>query len=255
RMETKLRVFDSEEELATGLADYVAHLSEAAVKERGAFAVALSGGSLIKHLGKLTGVQFLKTVDWSRWHVFWAEEKVVAKKNPDSNYRQAKLGLLSKVPITPAHVVSVNQGVSAESAAEEYEFAIRQQVRNRTVGVSRSSDSPRFDLVLLVLGPDGHVASLYPNHPVLMESSQWIHPVCIPGRSDEAVTFTLPVINSAAKVVILATGTSVAPQLASALGERLPNGTHPAQLVDPLDGNLVWFADVAAASFISKSAT
>lgn len=245
----QVRIFDNEEELSIALADYVAQLSENAVRERGAFAIVLSGGNLTRLLRKLTRPPYVKTVDWSKWHVFWAEENVVAKKHPDSNYKQAKEALLSKVPILPAHVVSMNYGVSAEAAAEDYEFMIRQLVRNRTVGVSRSSDCPRFDLILLVLGSDGSVASLFPGHPVLGEETQWVSNVSDAPR--ESITFTLPVINSAINVAIMATGSHVAQPLAAALGDfHFQLQPSPAQLIMPLDGELIWFADAVAASLI-----
>ncbi|KAF8404166.1 hypothetical protein HHK36_009046 [Tetracentron sinense] len=249
KRDPELRLFESTEELSTELADYVAQISDAAVKERGAFALVLSGGNLIYLLGKLTKPPYVKTLDWSKWHVFWAEENVVAKKHPNSNYKQAKEVLLSKVPIYPAHVISVSHGSSGESSAEEYEFSIRQLVRNRTVAVSPSSDCPRFDLILLLLGTDGQVASLFPNHPVLEEESQWVAWVCSSGAPRESVTLTLPVINSAANVAIIATGSDVAVPFASAVRDRLPQGwgSHPAQMVSPRDGNLVWFADASAA--------
>lgn len=157
--------------------------------------------------------------------------------------------LLLQVPILPGHVISVSHGVSAESAAEDYEFVIRQLVRNRTVGVSRSSDCPKFDLILLVLGSDGRVASLFPGHPVLSEQTQWV--VHVSGAPMDRITITLPVINSAANVAIMATGRHVAHPLAAALAtHHLQHGSIPAQLVAPSDGELIWFTDTLAASLI-----
>lgn len=139
--------------------------------------------------------------------------------------------------------------MSAESAAEDYEFVIRQLVRNRTVGVSRSSDCPRFDLILLVLGSDGRVASLFPDHQVLSEQTQWV--VHVSGAPTDSITITLPVINSAANVAITATGSHVSNPLASALaGHHLQHGSLPVQLVAPSDGELIWFTDMLAASLI-----
>ncbi|XP_010269011.1 PREDICTED: probable 6-phosphogluconolactonase 1 isoform X2 [Nelumbo nucifera] len=215
-----VRVFDSNEELLTGLAE------------------------------KLTKAPYLRTLEWSKWHLLWADENLVAKKHPDSNYRQAKEAFISKVPIPPAHVISVAHGVPGEQAAEDYEFRIRQLVRDRTVAASLSTDCPRFDLILLLLGTDGHVASLFPHHSALEVKSQWVAPVYDAPR--ESVTITLPVINSAANVAIVATGTGVAPALMSALGVTLPRGSHPAQLVSPTDGNLAWFSDAYAASLLSS---
>ncbi|GFY98421.1 6-phosphogluconolactonase 1 [Actinidia rufa] len=79
-----------------------------------------------------------------------------------------------QVPIVPNHVHSINDSVSAEQAAKDYEFVIRQLVKTRVISVSETSDCPKFDLVLLGMGPDGHVASLFPNHSVLNEKDEWV---------------------------------------------------------------------------------
>lgn len=158
-----------------------------------------------------------------------------------------------QVPILPAHVipVGIGHGISGESAANNYEFSIRQQVRNRTVPVSPSSDCPRFDLVLLTLGNHGHVASLYPNNPVLEEDSQWVACVCN-DSSRESVTLTLPVINAAANVAIVASGVDVARPFLDVMSGRRPIGSHPAQMIKPKDGKLVWFVDATAASLFLR---
>ncbi|OMO72861.1 6-phosphogluconolactonase, DevB-type [Corchorus capsularis] len=247
----ELRLFDSSEELSSGLADFVLQVAESAVKERGSFSLVLSGGDIPNRLGKLTKAPFLRVVDWSKWYVFWAEEKVVAKRHPDSLYWQAKECFISNVPLPPAHVICVSHGVAGESAANSYEFSIRQQLKNRTVQVSPSTDCPRFDLVLLSLGPQGHVASLYPNHSVLHEESQWVS--CVSNDSKrESVTLTLPVINAAANVAIVASGMDLARPFMDAMVSRKPIGSHPAQMVSPQDGKLVWFVDAPAASLFLR---
>lgn len=91
------RIYENLNELSTDLADYIAELAEVSVKERGVFAIALSGGSLIGLMGKLCEAPYNKTVDWAKWYIFWADERVVAKNHSDSNYKLAKDGLLSKV--------------------------------------------------------------------------------------------------------------------------------------------------------------
>ncbi|XVF64640.1 hypothetical protein PTKIN_Ptkin09bG0184100 [Pterospermum kingtungense] len=247
KMDPEMSLFDSSEELSSGLADYVLQVADSAVKERGSFSLVLSGGDIPKRLGKLTKEPFLRLVDWSKWRVFWAEEKVVAKRHPDSCYWQAKQCFISKVALPPAHVISVSHGVPGESAASSYEFSIRQHVKNRTVQVSPSSDCPRFDLVLLSLGSYGHVASLYPNHPVLEEESKWVS--CVSNDAlTESVTLTLPVINAAANVAIVASGMDLArPFMDTIMGQK-PIRSHPAQMVSPQDGRLVWFVDACAAS-------
>ncbi|KAL4184636.1 hypothetical protein AMTRI_Chr10g226530 [Amborella trichopoda] len=251
----ELRIHDSIDELCLDLADYVAELSEAAVKERGFFAIALSGGSLISLMKKLCEPPYHKTVDWAKWHIFWVDERVVAKNHPDSNYKLAKDGLLSKVPIVPSHVYSINDSLTAEAAAEEYEFVLRQLVKTRTVAVCESCDCPGFDLILLGMGPDGHIASLFPNHPILDEKDEWVTFITdSPKPPPERITFTLPVINSAANVAIVVTGGEKADAIHLAIGDEMATrGLIPAHLVAPSHGNLVWFLDMAAASKIVDS--
>uniref|UniRef100_A0A7N0UJL0 Probable 6-phosphogluconolactonase n=1 Tax=Kalanchoe fedtschenkoi TaxID=63787 RepID=A0A7N0UJL0_KALFE len=249
----EVRIFEDTDELATDLADYVADLSELAVKEKGTFAIALSGGSLIGLMSKLCEAPYDKTVDWGKWHVFWADERVVAKTHPESNYRLAKEGLLSKVPVVPGHLHSINDSLSAEEAADDYKFAVRQLVRTRIVSVSDTSDCPKFDLVLLGLGSDGHVASLFPNHPALDEKDEWVSYLTdSPEPPPERITFTLPVINAAANVAVVATGAGKAKAVHLAVDG--PSQTDnfqqppPARMIQPALGRLVWFLDTSAAS-------
>ncbi|KAF9624229.1 hypothetical protein IFM89_008167 [Coptis chinensis] len=246
----KLRIQDNLDDLATELVEYIAELSEVSVKERGVFAIALSGGSLIGLMGKLCQAPYNKTVDWAKWHIFWVDERVVSKSHTDSNYKLAKDSLLSKVPVAPSHIHSINDSLSAEDAATDYEFALRQMVKARTVGVSQLNDCPKFDLILLGMGPDGHVASLFPNHIALEERDEWVTFLTdSPKPPPERITFTLPVINSASNVAVVVTGGSKAEALRMAIDDVEPDTPLlPARMVQPTTGNLVWFLDNPAAS-------
>ncbi|KAL5723188.1 6-phosphogluconolactonase [Ranunculus cassubicifolius] len=246
----EIRVQDNLDDLATELAEYVAELSEVAVKERGAFAIALSGGSLITLLRKLCEAPFNKTVDWAKWYICWADERVVGKSHADSNYKLAKEGLFCKMPVIPSHIHSINDSLSAEDAASDYEFVLRQLVKARHVAVSEENDCPKFDLILLGMGPDGHVASLFPNHTALGEKDDWITFITdSPKPPPERITFTLPVINSASNVAVVVTGNSKAEALHFAIEDVGPDEpVLPARLVQPSDGKLVWFLDTFAAS-------
>uniref|UniRef100_A0A7N0T142 Probable 6-phosphogluconolactonase n=1 Tax=Kalanchoe fedtschenkoi TaxID=63787 RepID=A0A7N0T142_KALFE len=147
-------------------------------------------------------------------------------------------------------MTSINDGVCAEGAADDYTFAIRQLMRTRVVDVCDTCDCPKFDLILLGMGPDGHVASLFPNHPALKESDDWItFIVDSPESPPERITFTLPVINSAANVAIVAAGSSKADAALQAIEGKADDGPPlPAGLVRPSSGKLVWFLDSEAAS-------
>ncbi|KAG6708670.1 probable 6-phosphogluconolactonase 1 isoform X2 [Carya illinoinensis] len=251
----EVRLHESLDELSTDLADYIAELSEASVKERGVFAIALSGGSLVGLMRKLCDAPFNKTVDWAKWYIFWADERVVAKNHADSNYKLAKDGLLSKMPIIPSHVHSINDSMTAEEAANDYEFVIRQLVKTRVVSVSEISDCPKFDLILLGMGPDGHVASLFPNHSVLNERDEWVTFITDSSKPPpERITFTLPVINSASNVAVVVTGDSKAEAVHLAIDDVGPDSLSlPARMVQPMKGKLVWFLDKPAASKLDRS--
>jgi len=140
-----------------------------------------------------------------------------------------------------------------EDAAKDYKFVIRQLVKVRTIGVSESNDCPKFDLILLDMGSDGHVASLFPNHPALELKDDWVTYITdSPQPPPERITFTLPVINSASNIAIVATGDDKAKAMHLAVfdgieGPEAP-ALLPARMVKPTDGKLVWFLDKAAAS-------
>lgn len=161
------------------------------------------------------------------------------------------------MPILNGHVYSINDNATVEEAATDYEFAIRQLVKVRTIGVSESNDCPKFDLVLLNIGPDGHVASLFPNHPALELKNDWVTYITdSPEPPPERITFTLPVINSASSIAIVATGEDRANAVSFSISdyqEGLDAKAIPARMVQPIDGKLVWFLDEAAASSLETA--
>lgn len=158
--------------------------------------------------------------------------------------------------LLPSHVHSINDSLLAEEAAEEYEFVIRQLVKTRLVGVSETSDCPKFDLILLGMGSDGHVASLFPNHPVLEDTNKWVTYITdSPKPPPERITFSMPVINAAANVAVVATGSSKAEAVHLAIDNVGPEcPSLPAKMVKPTDGKLTWFLDNLAASKLDSGA-
>lgn len=153
------------------------------------------------------------------------------------------------MPILNGHVYSINDTATVEKAAADYEFVIRQLVKVRTVGVSESNDCPKFDLILLDIGPDGHVASLFPNHPALELKDDWVTYITdSPEPPPERITFTLPVINSASNIAIVASEEDKAKAVSCAISEGPGATSVPAGMVQPTDGKLVWFLDEAAAT-------
>ncbi|KAG1359173.1 putative 6-phosphogluconolactonase 4, chloroplastic [Cocos nucifera] len=263
----ELLVFDSEEEVAVSLAKYTAELSEKFAQERRAFTVVLSGGSLIKSLRKLVEPPYLESVDWTKWHVFWVDERVVPKDHADSNYKLAYDGFLSKfnywfipsaeVPIPPGQVYAINDSLSAEGAADDYETRLKQLVKTGVVAVSSTTGFPKFDLMLLGMGPDGHVASLFPGHPLLNENQRWVTFIKdSPKPPPERITFTFPVINSSAYVALVVTGTGKAGAVHKALGSgQSSSDMLPVEMVSLKDGKFTWFTDKAAVSLLQDRAS
>ncbi|KAJ0046068.1 hypothetical protein Pint_05149 [Pistacia integerrima] len=244
----KVQVFDSEEDLAVSLAKYTADLSEKFCKERGSFTVVLSGGSLIKSLRKLVDQPYVDSIEWEKWHVFWVDERVVPKDHEDSNYKLAFDGFLSKVPITPGNVYSINDALSAEGAAEDYEICLKHLVKSNIIDVSPATGLPKFDLMLLGMGPDGHVASLFPGHPLVNEKEKWVTFIKdSPKPPPERITFTFPVINSSAYNALVVCGAGKAGPVQAALGNSQNFDKLPVQMVSA-EVELAWFLDKDAAS-------
>lgn len=161
-----------------------------------------------------------------------------------------------QVLVLPSQMHSINDSLSAKEAAEGYEFLIRQLVKTRLVAVSETSDCPKFDLILLGMGSDGHVASLFPNHSVLDNTEDWVTYITnSPKPPPERITFSMPVINAAANVAVVATGSSKAEAVHLAIddvGRECPS--LPAKMVKPTDGKLTWFLDKLAASKLDSCA-
>lgn len=247
----EIRIFETLDDLTTDLVEHIAQLSEASVRERGFFTIALTGGSLISLISKLSENPYNKTVDWAKWHVFWADERAVSKNRPDSNYKLVRDEFLSKVPVHYGHVYSFNDKLMVDKAARDYEFKIRQLVKVRTIDVSKWNDCPKFDLVLLEVGGDGHVASLFPRSTTLDNKEDWVTYIHdSPEGPPERITFTLPVINSASNVALVAIGDDKVMAVDGAIRSSTegPDASVPATMVKPSEGKLVWFVDALAAT-------
>jgi 6-phosphogluconolactonase len=239
-----LHIFSTPHQLGQAAAEYVARLSAQAISKRGHFTVALSGGSLPKLLCPPLVVEPLRSqVDWSSWHVFWADERCVPLTDANSNYRLAREYLFEHVQIPPAQIYPLNDSLDPDAAAVDYQAKLAQ------VFQPPASQRPRFDLILLGMGEDGHTASLFPDHPLLNEIERWVAPVFdSPKPPPERITLTLPVINNARQVVFLTAGASKVDALSQIMNRATSANRLPAQMVQPTNGELHWFVDEAAAA-------
>jgi 6-phosphogluconolactonase len=245
----ELRRLTTPQDLFQAAAEEVIRSATDAVAQRGRFTIALSGGSTPRNLYTLIAANASATLPWSQMFFFWGDERHVAPDNPDSNYRMAKEALLSKVPVPPANIFPVPaENPDAAQAAEIYEQTLR-----RFFAVA-PGEFPRFDLILLGMGPDGHTASLFPETPALQEKSRLVVANWVEKLGSSRITFTLPLLNAARRVAFLVSGTDKAAALHEVLEGDAPAEKYPSRLVQPSEGKVTWFVDRAAASELSAAA-
>ena len=245
----EVRRLTTPQDLFQAAAEEVIRSATDAVAKRGRFTIALSGGSTPRNLYTLIAANASATLPWDKMFFFWGDERHVPPDSPDSNYRMAKESLLSKVPIPPANIFPVPaENPDAAQVAEVYEQTLR-----RFFAVA-PGEFPRFDLILLGMGPDGHTASLFPETAALQEKSRLVVANWVEKLGGSRITFTLPLLNSARCVAFLVSGTDKAAALHEVLEGNAPADKYPSRLVQPSDGKLIWFVDRAAASELSAAA-
>ncbi|GJW23974.1 retrotransposon protein, putative, ty1-copia subclass [Tanacetum coccineum] len=200
---------------------------------------------------KIVEPPYLGSVDWSKWLIFWLDERVVPLDHPDSNYKLAYDGFLSKVPIPESNIYPIKEGLSPEEAADEYEQRLKNLVANKTLKTSPVTGFAKFDLMLVGMGPDGHVASLFCWHFQRFEKTRWVTFITdSPKPPPPRITFTFPLINSASEIALVIVGEEKADAVKVALGEHADYGYPlPVQKVKP-EGRLTWFLDNGATSLL-----
>ena len=243
----EIRTLTTPQELFAAAAEEVVHAANDAVGARGRFTIALSGGSTPKSLYNLLATNARTTLPWDRMFFFWGDERHVPPDDPESNYRMVNEAMLSKVPVPPGNVFRIPaENSDANEVASAYEQTVRKFFQLDAGGV------PRFDLILLGMGPDGHTASLFPGTAGLKERSRLVIANWVEKMKTHRLSFTLPVLNAAREVAFLVSGTDKAPVLKAVLEGNEPGEQYPAKLVQPKDGKLIWFLDRAAASGLSS---
>lgn len=233
-------------------------IANAAIAEYGNFSVALSGGSTPKGLYSLlaTDAEFRSKIPWEKTHFFWGDERYVPPGDAQSNYRMAMEAMLSKVPVPEGNIHRIRTELGEpEEVARAYEAEIRDffQMGRASVPTSRVgavSKWPRFDLILLGLGPDGHTASLFPGTRALHEKARLVVANWVEKFQDWRITLTLPVLNHAKSVLFLVSGADKAEMVQRVLASSDAD-VLPAQMVQPGSGQLTWLLDQAAAGSLS----
>ncbi len=235
-----LRVFPDLKALSRAAAESVVALAEAAVRDKGRFTMALSGGSTPRALHRLLARDYRDSIPWPQVHIFWGDERFVPPDDSRSNYRMARKALLDRVPIPEQQIHPMLTLLPQPGqAADAYQATLRG---------SFPGQWPHLDLILLGLASDGHTASLFPNSSALEENERWVVAIRADVRPPLRLTLTFPAINHAANIHFLVAGKSKAPALRSALADNADPKLSPAAAIEPVDGKLVWWVDEAAGS-------
>ena len=237
------KIYQDMNEVCVKTAAWFVAEANKAIAKQGRFTVALSGGSTPRQLfTELAKPEWQKQMDWSKVFVFWGDERFVAPTDAQSNQKMARETLLDYVPIDEKNIFAVPFLATAELSAKQYEAELKQIF----------ADLPKFDLILLGLGADGHTASLFPESKALSEDARWVCPAQSKAGGPERITLTYPVINNGAVVCFLVTGAEKATMVKEILEVTPGSEEYPAQRIQPTSGKLLWILDRAAASALKS---
>lgn len=240
----KLNIFNTADEVLTGLADYFIKIGNESITERGKFTVALSGGSSPKKLYELlASTSHADQLDWEKVYFFFGDERNVPQDHKDSNYLMAKKALFEPLLISPANVFAVDTTFEPAEAAAKYW---------NLISTFFDEDEPSFDLVLLGLGDNSHTASLFPHTPVLHDTKPGVKEVWLEDQQVWRITLNAPLINEGRYIAFLVYGEGKAIAVHHVLEDDEDIEEYPAQLIDSIAGETLWFLDEAAATDLEE---
>jgi 6-phosphogluconolactonase len=239
----EIRILKTATDLFEAAAAEFAAQASAVVRANGKFTVALSGGSTPRTLYSLLATK--PNISWEKICIFWGDERHVAPDQPESNYRMANEALLSKVPVRPENIFRIHaEEKDAAAAALQYEQTLKDFFH------LSPGEFPRFDLIFLGVGPDGHTASLFPGTSALAETRRLVVSNWVAKFNTDRITFTFPVLNAAARVIFLLSGADKAATLQEVLENK--SADLPSQKVCPVNGTLIWMVDEPAARIVTR---
>jgi 6-phosphogluconolactonase len=238
-------VLDSTEALYVRAAEEITHLAGDAICTHGEFAFCLTGGNTPAETYTLLATRFHHSIDWSEVQFFWGDERCVPPSDSASNFAMAHRTMLAQLGLQPAQIHRIRGEEEPTVAAQQYEEDLRRIFRLAPEAL------PSFNLVLLGLGENAHIASLFPHHPALHEAKRLAVAVEVDAPQRHRISLTAPVLNNAANVVFMASGEAKAAAVKQVLeGPRDPE-QFPGQLIQPVTGQLLWLLDKSAARLLS----
>ena len=239
-----VRVYTDAETLSRAAAELFAERARAAVAERGRFVVLLAGGSTPRRAYELLAEEpLINRVPWPDCHFFWGDERCLPEGHALRNETMVRRALLDHVPVPPSQIHPIRYHQEPDQAASDYATELQRFF---------AGQQPRFDLILLGLGDDGHTASLLPGSAAVHEQVQWTAVARRPEEPFSRVTLTAPLLNQGASTVFLVSGRGKASVLQSIVKGSNEEPSLPAQLIRPQQGELLWLVDREAASQLEE---
>ncbi|GAA6614743.1 6-phosphogluconolactonase [Scytonema sp. NUACC26] len=246
QVKPEIQVFANAEALTQAVATEFVRQAHQAIQARGRFTIALSGGSTPKSLYALLATEpWRNQIPWNQIHFFWGDERHVPPSDPSSNFQMTQEQLLFQVPIPNENVHRIKaENPDAKAAAAEYERDLRQFFQ------LREYQFPRFDLVLLGMGANGHTASLFPGTDAIHEQTRLVVAPWVEESNSYRITLTPPAIDNAVEIIFLVTGANKAATLKAVLEGQYQPDRLPAQIIRPTQGKVVWAIEQSAADLL-----
>ncbi|HZK07167.1 MAG TPA: 6-phosphogluconolactonase [Bacteroidales bacterium] len=240
--QNSISVFQNSAALAKAAADLMIKISKQAIESRGKFVISLSGGTTPENLfALLAKPPYRDQISWNKTFVFWGDERFVPSDDKRNNATKARALLLDHIDIPAININPIPVDLEPDEAAKKYADIITKFY---------GKESPRFDLIFLGLGADGHTASLFPETDVIFENTRLVQELYVSEQQMFRITMTPSLINKAHNIVFLVEGEKKAEILKTVLIDPRQPEKFPAQMIHPEDGNLIWFVDKKAAALL-----
>ena len=242
-MRAEIKIFPTPHDLAKNFAEELVKKISESAKTKNNLTVALSGGSTPELLFTMLGENYSKSLRWDYVHFFWGDERCVSPDDPESNYGMTRKRLFEKIDIPAVNI----HRIRGEDDPDKEILRYSGEILAFTTSVK---DKPRFDIIILGLGEDGHTASIFPGQENLFKSDMICDVAMHPDTGQKRITITGSIINNADSVVFLVTGTKKAEIVKKIINKSDFSENYPASLVKPDNGMLRWFLDKEAGSLL-----
>lgn len=239
----KLKIFESPKIAALAFAEYLLEQTKKVIEEFGVCNVALSGGSTPKLLFDLISENYAEKFDWINIHFFWGDERCVPPKSSQSNFGMTNSHLLKHIKIPEQNIHRIRGENDPAKEAEYYSDILKLKIRNKT-----HNHIPKFDLLILGMGDDGHTASIFPDQIELWNSNNLCVVAEHPESGEKRISVTGKIINNSSKVVFLITGKNKSEVLSKIINKENGYLNYPAAHVNPVSGEVDFYIDKYAAN-------